>query len=63
MLVQAIFKFFCIGKYMKIKVETSMDSLELINKLSPWESLMNRIVWKQLGEIKNKKILFLSFDY
>lgn len=48
---------------MKIKVETSMDSLELINKLSPWESLMKRIVWKQLGEIKNKKILFLSFDY
>lgn len=28
-----------------------------INDLPPWESLMKRIVWKQLGEIKNKKIL------
>ena len=31
--------------------------MKLINNLSLWECLMKRIVWKQLGEIKNKKIL------
>jgi len=25
--------------------------------LQPWESLMKRIVWKQLGDIRDKKIL------
>ena len=25
--------------------------------LQPWECLMKRIVWKQLGEIRDKKIL------
>ena len=25
--------------------------------LQPWECLMKRIVWKQLGDIRDKKIL------
>ena len=25
--------------------------------LSPWDSMLKRIVWKQLGDIRNKKIL------
>ena len=28
-----------------------------VTELQPWECLMKRIVWKQLGEIRNKKIL------
>ena len=28
-----------------------------ITELQPWECLMKRIVWKQLGEIRDKKIL------
>lgn len=28
-----------------------------ITELQPWECLMKRIVWKQLGDIRNKKIL------
>ena len=28
-----------------------------VTDLQPWECLMKRIVWKQLGEIRDKKIL------
>lgn len=28
-----------------------------LNTLQPWEALMKQIVWCQLGDIKNKKIL------
>lgn len=28
-----------------------------VTDLQPWECLMKRIVWKQLGEIREKKIL------
>lgn len=28
-----------------------------ITDLQPWECLMKRIVWKQLGDIQDKKIL------
>ena len=28
-----------------------------VTDLQPWECLMKRIVWKQLGDIRNKKIL------
>lgn len=28
-----------------------------LDTLQPWESLMKQIVWQQMGEIKNKKIL------
>ena len=28
-----------------------------LNDLQPWETLMKRMVWLQLGDIKNKKIL------
>ena len=28
-----------------------------VTELQPWECLMKRIVWKQLGDIRNKKIL------
>lgn len=28
-----------------------------VTGLQPWECLMKRIVWKQLGEIRDKKIL------
>lgn len=28
-----------------------------LDTLQPWESLMKQIVWRQMGEIKNKKIL------
>ncbi len=28
-----------------------------ITDLQPWECFMKRIVWKQLGEIRDKKIL------
>lgn len=30
---------------------------KLVTDLPPWECLMKRIVWQQLGEIKDKKIL------
>lgn len=30
---------------------------EQVTDLQPWECLMKRIVWKQLGEIRDKKIL------
>ena len=29
----------------------------MINNLQPWEALMKKIVWLQLGEIKGKRIL------
>ena len=28
-----------------------------VTDLQPWESLMKRLVWEQLGDIRNKKIL------
>ena len=28
-----------------------------LDMLQPWEKLMKQIVWQQMGEIKNKKIL------
>ena len=28
-----------------------------MTELQPWECLMKRIVWKQLGDIRDKKIL------
>ncbi len=28
-----------------------------LTDLQPWECLMKRIVWKQLGDIRDKKIL------
>ena len=28
-----------------------------VTDLQPWECLMKRIVWKRLGEIRDKKIL------
>lgn len=28
-----------------------------VTDLQPWESLMKRIVWKQLGDIRDRKIL------
>ena len=28
-----------------------------VTDLQPWECLMKRIVWKRLGDIRNKKIL------
>ena len=28
-----------------------------VTELQPWECLMKRIVWKQLGAIRDKKIL------
>ena len=28
-----------------------------VTYLQPWECLMKRIVWKRLGEIRDKKIL------
>lgn len=28
-----------------------------VTDLQPWECLMKKIVWKQLGEIRDKKIL------
>ena len=31
-----------------------------VTNLQPWECLMKRIVWKQLGEIRDKKILDFS---
>ncbi len=30
---------------------------EQVSDLQPWECLMKRIVWKQLGDIRDKKIL------
>lgn len=31
--------------------------MHTINELPAWERLFKRIVWEQIGEIKNKKIL------
>ena len=31
--------------------------LHKVTDLQPWECLMKRIVWKQLGDIRDKKIL------
>ena len=29
----------------------------MLEKLQPWEALLKRILWAQLGDIQNKKIL------
>jgi len=35
----------------------SEGKVTMLKNLQPWEALMKRIVWLQLGEISNKKIL------
>ena len=30
--------------------------MQSLNNMSPWDALMKRMVWHQLGEIENKKI-------
>ncbi len=29
----------------------------MLEKLQPWEALLKRILWVQLGDIQNKKML------
>ena len=46
--------------FLILKVEGISDGVGVMRKvtdLQPWESLMKQIVWKQLGDIKGKKIL------
>ena len=46
--------------FLILKVEGIRDGVGVMRKvtdLQPWESLMKQIVWKQLGDIKGKKIL------
>mgnify|MGYP000355670320 CR=1 FL=1 len=47
-------------RYGFAKMEDEMELVWLSKKmtdLQPWECLMKRIVWKQLGDIRDKKIL------
>lgn len=46
------------GKYEFVKMENEMeDMMNKVTELQPWECLMKQIVWKQLGDIQNKRIL------
>ena len=44
--------------FVKMEDENGADIVSRkVTNLQPWECLMKRIVWKQLGEIRDKKIL------
>ena len=46
--------------FSKEKVQ-ECDTYMNLQTIPPWDALMKRMVWKQLGDIENKTISFANF--